>query len=129
MSAKTTTSSVNNNNKSSQFAFLKASEEVRSRHSSLKLAAQRCKDQLEVKISSGEVKGDDPASPENTERAKQLWYLEKLANVLNVQEKLLDNRVGCTFRSSEQYVEIMSELDKFESFVNEITEKCSAVSM
>lgn len=84
----------------------------------LKEMSNRVKLELEDKsmMGSGEV-----------ERSKSCWYLEKLLNVLNVQEKLLDNRIGCTFQKNENYADIMNQMDKLESMIKEIEEKCRSV--
>lgn len=103
-------------------SLLKASEEVRSRHESLKKAAQKVKGDLEAICEQFEVQSVDN---NNDPKAKKIWYLQKLYNILIVQEKLLDNRVGCTFRTNEHFNQIMSEIDRFEKLINEIDSKCN----
>ncbi|KAI1286354.1 hypothetical protein HDE_11107 [Halotydeus destructor] len=119
---------MSSSSKTTSKELLRASEQVRTRHALLKEMSKRTKQELEDKVSLGSR--TSPDSVDDSERLrKDCWYLDKLLNVLNVQEKLMDNRVGCTFQSSDNYADIMQQLDKLEKLIKEIELKCSSVSV
>ena len=52
------------------------------------------------------------------------WYLEKLVNVLRVQQKLLDNRMTSSIASASEHMELAhKDMDRVEQLISEIRTK------
>lgn len=106
------------------------SENIRTRHQDLKEMAKKTRADLESKV---EVSSSSSYDSMSEDQKKSVWYLEKLLNVLNIQEKLLDNRMGSTFHHSSKsyesnFDEITRELDKLDDLIQEIIRKTSSSS-
>lgn len=112
--------------------YLKIFEELRQRHLELKQSAKDTRSRLEDKVSTTA----EMESNLSEEEKKSIWYLEKLLNVLNIQEKLLDNRMTSSFGhfskdtdGNGQFDDVNRELDKLHDLIQEITKKCACVSI
>ena len=110
--------------------YLKIFEELRQRHQDLKESAKDTRTRLEDKVSTD----PETESKLSEEEKKNIWYLEKLLNVLNIQEKLLDNRMNSSFGhfskdtdGSVQFDHVKNELDKLNDLIQEITKKCAKI--
>ena len=117
--------------------YLKVFEELRQRHLDLKESAKDTRNRLENKVNTeNNEKSGNLDKVLSEEEKKNIWYLEKLLNVLNIQEKLLDNRMNSSFghfsndaEGNHQFEGIKNELDKLHDLIQEISKKCACVSV
>lgn len=85
---------------------------LRQRHEGIKENVEKTMSDLNHRIDSCD---SDPGN----------WYLEKLVNVLRVQEKLLDNRMTSSIGGSDNVDLVNKELDRVEQLITEIRSKSS----
>jgi hypothetical protein len=94
----------------SKFEMLR---QLRQRHEDIRENVEKTMNDLNNRIDSCE---SDPGN----------WYLEKLVNVLRVQQKLLDNRMTSSIGSASENTEVVhKELDRVEQLIKEIRLKSS----
>lgn len=86
-----------------------AIRKLRQRHDAVNESVARTMQDLNQKIES------DESDPNN-------WYREKLYNVLQVQQKLLDNRMTSSIGSANEDI-LRQEMDRVEQLVTEIRSK------
>jgi len=76
---------------------------------------------LQDKIDSVDITSETINSPKDG-----TWYWEKLINVLNVQDKLLMNKMNAAFGSSiTDFDTISRDLDQVDKLVTEVRSKSS----
>ena len=85
---------------------------LRQRHEGIRENVEKTMSDLNHRIDSCDT---DPGN----------WYLEKLVNILRVQQKLLDNRMTSSIGSanSENMDLVTKELDRVEQLITEIRSK------
>jgi hypothetical protein len=107
----------------SKFAQLQV---LRKRHEGIRDQVKKTTEDLKEKIDSA-VLSEEILPDCNVNQPKDgIWYWEKLINVLNVQDKLLDNKMNAVFGSSStDFDTINRDLDHVEKLVTEIRSKSS----
>ena len=86
---------------------------LRQRHEGIRESVEKTMSDLNDRIDASDA---DPGN----------WYLEKLVNVLRVQQKLLDNRMTSSIACTSEHMDLAhKDMDRVEQLISEIRSKSS----
>lgn len=99
---------------------------LRKRHEGIRDQVKQTTDNLQDKIDSVLLSENILPNSGVNQPKDGVWYWEKLINVLNVQDKLLENKMNAAFGSSStDFDTINHDLDHVEKLVAEVRAKSS----